>query len=188
MLGVYYAGQPYAGQSGIVTTVILSPADATHAHGVDSPSLTQAHTLVVADASQAHTVDSVVLTQKHNLTVSDALHGHTATSPVLIPDYALIVANAAHMHVVDNVTLTVPGLVVADDTIHAHTADGAFVYIIVRGQARGGIISTRPHSNTVNRDPTGDIISRMPAGSAVVSRDPSARVRRVTPVRVNVKP
>ena len=59
MLGLYYAGQPYPGQSGIVTTVTLVVQNATHSHTADAPSLTQAHLLVVADALQAQTLDAV---------------------------------------------------------------------------------------------------------------------------------
>lgn len=123
MLGVYYAGQPYAGQSGIALNIDLIVQDATHTHSADSPSLTQANILVVANAAHAHSAGNVDLLQQNILTVSSALHAHVADNVNTVLTYTLDIQNALHGHYADNITVVVPGLIAPDASTLGHTAE-----------------------------------------------------------------
>ena len=123
MLGVYYAGQPYAGQSGVALNIDLVVADAYHAHTSDSPSLVQANLLVVANAAHAHVASNIDILQQNMLTVSPGLHAHIADNINTILTYTLDIQNALHNHTADNITVTVPGIIAADPSTLGHIAD-----------------------------------------------------------------
>ena len=123
MLGLYYAGQPYAGQSGIALNIDLVVADSLHSHLADSPSLTQANILVVAAGVHGHLADVLSLTQQNVLTVSPALHAHIADNISTVLTYTLDVQAALHAHYGDNITIVVPGLIAPDTGTHSHFAE-----------------------------------------------------------------
>ena len=123
MLGIYYAGQPYPGQSGLALNIDLVVADSLHSHLADSPSLTQANILVVAPGLHGHLADVLSLTQQNVLTVSPALHAHIADNISTVLTYTLDVQAALHAHYGDNVTIVVPGLIAPDTGTHGHFAE-----------------------------------------------------------------
>ena len=127
-------------------SAVITPADATHAHGADGTTLVQQHTLATADATHAHAADNATLAQSGDLDVADATHGHTADNVELVQQHTLATAEAAHAqtadgstllqvhdltvaesthaHAVDNTTIAEGANIAAADAAHAHSADG----------------------------------------------------------------
>ncbi len=105
----------------------LAPADAGHAHGAESPTLTQVHIIVVADAGHAHAVDSPTLTQLHELAPADTGHAQKADAPTLAQLHELAPADGAHAQTADALALTQLHQLAAADTTHATAADDAEV-------------------------------------------------------------
>ena len=77
MLGGYYLGQLYLGESGAVHTDTLSVGDTFHGHTVDQATIIEHKTLVVADATHGHTVDNISLIEHKTVIANDTFHNHT---------------------------------------------------------------------------------------------------------------
>jgi len=123
MLGGYYLGQLYLGESGLPAAGVLAIQNTSHDHTVDSIILLQQHvivvsntthsltsdnldliehkTLVLNDASHVLTSDVIDLIQQHTVVVSDSLHGLTSDSIILLQKHTLAVADSQHSHTVD---------------------------------------------------------------------------------------
>jgi len=85
MIGVYYAGFPFGGQSGgTVFTSVLIIDDALHGHAVEVFALTQQHILAVADALHAQLTDAAFISLHVPLDIQDALHGQEADGNLTI--------------------------------------------------------------------------------------------------------
>lgn len=127
------------------TATDLVVADATHAHPVDAPVLTQVHVLTVADATHAHPVEAPTLTQLHVLTVADADHGHAAEAPTLNVDLTLTVADATHAHPVDAPVLTQLHVLTVADATHAHPVEAPTLTV----SATDLTVADATHAHTV---------------------------------------
>jgi hypothetical protein len=155
MLGFYYGGQAYTGQSGFATTVFLSVQNATHAHTAASPTLNELSTLAVANASHAITTGTPTLVQQHILAAADTLHGHIAESPTVQRIFNLAVDNALHTHIAESVSLTIPGLVVGDTGNIGLTSDNVALL-------QAHILAVADASHAVNSDNSSVVVTLLP--------------------------
>lgn len=110
------AGSWEAGE--VSVSVDITPADATHSHGADSPAITQAHAVIVAEATHQHVADATTITQTHAVSANEAVHAHTADAAGLTQTHVVASAESLHAHTADNTTATVGGV-----TISANAAD-----------------------------------------------------------------
>jgi hypothetical protein len=101
----------------------ITPANASHGHTADAPTLTQTHALVGDDSSHAQTADAATVSVVHQLAAEDATHGHAADQPGLTQVDGLAADDAGHAHVADSPSLTQVHELVAQPADHAHTAD-----------------------------------------------------------------
>jgi len=105
---------------------------ATHAHSVDSPTLTQKHTLAVQGATHAHSVDGATVVL--HLAPADATHSHSSDNISLTQKHTLVAQGATHSQTVDNVSVNLH--LAADDATHAHSVDSPTInFTIVAADA-----------------------------------------------------
>ncbi|MGB0846970.1 MAG: hypothetical protein ACPGSM_09595 [Thiolinea sp.] len=92
----------------------LSVNDISQSQGIDSVSLTQAHSLAVNDLSQSQSIDSVTLTQAHVITVSDLGQSQALGSTALTQAQILSAAGIQQAQTVDALTLAQAGILSVD--------------------------------------------------------------------------
>lgn len=122
MLGGYYLGQLYLGESGLPNGQ-LTVQDSNHSHTADSIVLVQHYTLAVSDTLHGHTVDGVSLTEHKTLAVNDTAHQHTVDGLTLTQQYILAVSDSSHSHNTDGVAVLQNQLLVVNDSLHGHTSE-----------------------------------------------------------------
>jgi hypothetical protein len=101
----------------------VTPADATHTHTAEQPTITQTHVIAVNDATHSHTAESPALTQVHQISVDSATHAHTAEQPALTGTHVLAGENAVHAQTAESPTITQLHVLSANDAVHTQTAD-----------------------------------------------------------------
>lgn len=143
MLGGYYLGQLYLGESGLPSTGQLVVQDTHHSHTADNVTLIQHFTLVISDTVHGHTVDNVDLTEHKTLVVQDTTHAHTVDNVDITQQHLLVVQDTLHGQTVDSLTLTQGHILAIADTLHSQTADSPTL-----SQAMTLIISDSLHSVT----------------------------------------
>lgn len=172
MLGAFYTGLPYPGQSdGLVFGVDLVVADLQHGHLLDSFAVTQAHTLVgVPDLLHAHALDgALILTEHKILVVNDALHAHQLDGTVLTQAHTLAIAELYHIHGLDAIALIQQHALAVADLLHAHLLDTGFVSITqtveVQDLQHGHVLDTIIIQILIRETPLPpDVINRLPYG------------------------
>lgn len=148
MLGAYYTGQAYLGQSGLAVGSLpatLVVANSYHAHTGADVALVQKHLLLANDAihpqvvdgvtlsveavlltdssHHTHTTDTIAITQSHQLTIEDTLHAFTSDGLSLLEEVLLAVNDSVHAHAVDNVTIIRYSFVLPDNSTLAFGSD-----------------------------------------------------------------
>lgn len=131
MLGAYYTGQSYPGQSGFVTSGdVLAVGSATHAHTADSPEIYLGDvTLAMGDALHAHEAGSPVISSLAQLSIHDALHGHGVDSVQLTQQHTLTPVDAYHGHFSSVPNIIGRAALHLDSSLHGHQADGTSIYV-----------------------------------------------------------
>jgi len=102
-------------------TLVMS--DLAHSHALDTPTLTQKHTIAVGGMEHSHSLDNVSLTQKHSIIVNALEHSHSLDAPILTQKHIIAVAGLDHSHSLDNVTLTQAHLLAIAGLDHSHALD-----------------------------------------------------------------
>ncbi len=88
-------------------SVEVVPDDASHAHTVTSPAVTQTHILAPADATHGHTATSPTVTPV--IGPSSATHTHTATSPAVTQTHIVAPSSSSHGHTASSPAVSIPG-------------------------------------------------------------------------------
>jgi hypothetical protein len=188
MLGAYYPGQAFPGQSGGLVVGILSIQDLHHAQLLDSTAVVQVHYLTATDLLQGHTLESplpvqhltlalndllhahnleaIALTQAHQLVLNDLLHAQTLDNATLTQKHLLALADVLHGHTLEEVVVIADMALTIADLLHQQTLDGTTIYILRK---------RKPNSVGVSRDlPRIAIDQKMPA--ILVGRDKAMQV------------
>ena len=77
--------------------------------------------LAVHDLTHAHTVNSVTVTQAHALTAADLTHRHSVSTVTIAIVVTVTPADLAHSHTVDPVTIGQAHQLVPSGLAHGHT-------------------------------------------------------------------
>lgn len=125
MLGAYYLGNNYLGQSDLFLT--LDVQETLQAHASDNLTLTQAHQLAPDNSLHSHTVDNLVLSQVHLLAAQDTLHSHSADSLLITQIHFLAVQEALQNHTAENLLLAVTHHLLIQEALQGHSADSLTV-------------------------------------------------------------
>lgn len=123
MLGGYYLGHLYLGESGTFSADELVVQDSRHLHYSDNVAIVEHKTLAVDDTLHAHTADEVALTEHKTLVVDNTIHAHTVDNLTIVQQHTIAIQDTLHAHTADNVTITQVHNLVIDDTLHGHTVD-----------------------------------------------------------------
>ena len=113
--------------SDLVSVVVLTVADASHAHAADNTILTLASVLVVAGSSHAHSAENTELVQANTLSIQEAAHAHTADSIALVQAAVLAVQESLHALTSEEVTVSLSTMLAVQGAAHAHTADNVAI-------------------------------------------------------------
>lgn len=143
MLGGYYLGQLYLGESGLPSTGQLTVQDTHHSHTADNVVLVEHKTLVISDTTHGHTVDNVEITEHKTLVVNDTTHSQTVDNVTITQQHTLVINDTIHGHTADSITLTQVHNLTISDTLHGQTADSPTLT-----QAMTLVISDSLHSIT----------------------------------------
>jgi hypothetical protein len=108
-------------------SVSITPADATHGHTADAPTVTPAYTFTPNEAAHGHAADAVTVTPAYTFAANETLHGHAADNVTVIYSPLLVIAEAVHAHAADAPTVTPAYTFTPNETTHAHAADAATV-------------------------------------------------------------
>ena len=107
----------------LVQANVLAPAGAEHAHSAEQPTLSTATTLSPEETVHGHSAESPALSAAGTLEPADAVHAHSAESPTIVQAHVLVVLESTHAHTADNVTLTLGGSLDVADALHGHVVD-----------------------------------------------------------------
>src|SRR5690606_37324269 len=100
----------------------VAPADVSHGHTVESPTLTQGYVITPDNVSHGHTAASPALSQAHQIAPANVAHAHTAASPGLSQALNLAAADVSHEHTAASPSLTQAHQVDPANVSHTHTA------------------------------------------------------------------
>ena len=127
MLGGYYLGQLYLGESGSMQSGLLTIQDSFHDHTVDNINIIQQHLITVQDALHGHTVDNIILTENKTLVIASSLHSLTSGSIVLVQAHTIAVEDTTHGLTSDNIVIIQKHLLNIANTSHSLVNDGDLV-------------------------------------------------------------
>jgi hypothetical protein len=106
MLGAFYTGQLYPGESGFPSSDNLFVQDSLHGLSSDQISLLQSQYVAVDGSIHTHNSESITLTEHLTVSVADTLHGHTIESPSLSQKHYIALYDALHSETVDSPTVS----------------------------------------------------------------------------------
>ena len=132
----------------------LTTDDLSHTHTLDNTALTQAHNISVDNILHSHILDDTTLTQTHNLTPDDLSHTHTIGNVIITQKHILALANLLHNHILGNVTLTQVHNLIIDSLTHGHTMDNVSLFLantllvdnLLHGHSLDNITLTQKHT------------------------------------------
>jgi hypothetical protein len=156
--GTYGGGGVFRVVSSVFTTSpLLAPADATHGHAAESPTLepSLSYSLTVGDALHAHAAESPALTTRAAIAAASASHAHSADAAnlVITTVTSLAVDDAQHDHTAGDADLIARVTLTAADAQHEHTADTV---------ALGGASLTQPGRRVVRAEPRTRTVDNIP--------------------------
>lgn len=147
MLGGYYLGQLYLGQSGLPEAGVLSIQNTDHSHTVDNIVLLQQHNLVVSNTTHSLTSDNLALIEHKTLVIASTNHALTSDVISLIQQHLLAINNTSHGLVSDNIVLFQKHTLSVANTAHDHVAEGNIVlsqYLLLNQPDPGVFLVTSP--------------------------------------------
>lgn len=159
--------------AGIEAEAEVAPADVSHGHTVESPTLTQGYVITPDNVSHGHTAASPALSQAHQVAPANVAHAHAAASPGLSQALNLAAADVSHEHTAASPSLTQAHQVEPANVSHTHTAAAPGLtqaHVIEPADASHAHMAGSPHLTPAGTLAVQDVTHAHTAGSPALTQ------------------